>query len=483
MALQQSYPLPIPSYAATVSPVQVAGGCNVGGGGCRLPAAAQLLSSKEAAAHGIVGPRRRPLLFVLTASLFAITVPIEIAYANEMWVSRNFLGIPYHYALTSIIMLVAMAEDAGNLLRILSRSRVLFLAVCLGMVVTVGFLRNGGNRHIVFADLYVIRWFFVGFVLMRLAIVSGSLRQYLVAAAVVILLTSLRIDSRNTMGGQIDTTMVRVSSVDLWPVINLGTIMLGLLMTVTWPRGVFFSTFCCSAFSLLILLGGIRTSTRSLFLTQTICFLLCLFALSRDPRMAGRGQGLRRAGVIVFLLAAVAMAGLVVTGRILGSVTQLGTRFSAEHSERYNTGGARIAEAVDMLSNMGMKDWLVGLGAGGMFFNTLGYWASTPHIAVLGWLLKGGIFIAVVAIWSLYIAPAIAFARCTASPRRGLVLTPPILIVGPALLSWAFLTFLSGGLDIGSFLGLGGLSALWMQLSDDEQRFEQTRRQRGPSRS
>jgi hypothetical protein len=35
-------------------------------------------------------------------------------------------------------------------------------------------------------------------------------------------------------------------------------------------------------------------------------------------------------------------------------------------------------------------------------------------------------------------------------------------------MTWALLTFFSGGLDNGSLLGLGGLVALWMQLALDE---------------
>jgi hypothetical protein len=36
------------------------------------------------------------------------------------------------------------------------------------------------------------------------------------------------------------------------------------------------------------------------------------------------------------------------------------------------------------------------------------------------------------------------------------------------IVSWCALTFVSGGLDIGCFLALGGLTALWIQLADDD---------------
>jgi hypothetical protein len=290
---------------------------------------------------------------------------------------------------------------------------MLFYLACLLMVVVVGFLRNE-NRYIIFADLYAIRWFFVGFMLMRLAIISGSLRQFLVAAAVVVLATALRVDDRNTMGGAIDTKMVRVASSNLFTVMNLGTIMLGLLVSVNWPRGIFHVAFCSTAFAMLIFLGGIRSSTRSLFAFQTLCFLLCLFTLSRDPRMVGKGQGLRRAMVVVLLVAAVVLAYLVVKGTILGNVTQLGTRFDLDDA-RHDTGGARIDEAIDMLEQLTSWEWAFGMGAGGMFFSTLRFWATLPHIAVLGWLQKGGLFILAVAIWTLYIRPLWSFVAATAA--------------------------------------------------------------------
>jgi hypothetical protein len=441
----------------------------------RLPAAAQLLLSKTTQSLAIGGVCRHRLLFAATACLFGIIVPTEIAYEGELWVSRTIAGVPQHYILTSLVMLLSFASDGRYLQHLLGRPAVLFYVVCLLMVVAVGFLRNGGNRYLIFADLYTIRWFFVGFMLMRLAIASGSMRQYLVTATITTVATAMWISDRNTMGGQIDTSLLRSSSNDLWPVMNLGTIMVGLLVTVTWPRGILNVVFCSSAFSLLILLGGIKTSTRSLFIFQTLCFLLCLLALSRDPRMRGRSQELRKVFLVFVLMAAPLLTYLVVTGKILGGVTQLGARFTAESAARANTGAARLAEAADMLEKLAPEEWLFGMGVGGMFFNTLGYWASSPHIAVLGWLQKGGLFIFLVVLWTLYFAPATSFFKVVTLPRRDSPVPAPILIVGPPLLAWACLTFLSGGLDIGSFLGLGGLAAIWMQLADDERRFTAAR--------
>ena len=437
-----------------------------------MPAAAQLLFAKVARSLSIGTIRRRRLLFAATAGLFATIVPTEIAFGLEMWVSKTIAGIPQHYILTTLVVVIAIAADGKYLQRLLSRPITVFYLACLLMVVTVGIFRNGYNGYIVRADLYLIRWFFVGFMLMRLAIASGYLREYLMVAAVVILVTAFRISDRNTMGGQIDTSMMRVSSSDLWPVINLGLIMLGLLVTVNWPRGILHVAFTSSAFAALVLVGALRTSTRSLFISQTLCFLLCLVALSRDPRMRGRGRELRRAGLLLVLLGAAIVAYLVVTGQIMSELTQLGSRFTEETSERYDTGAYRLKEAYEMLETMTAEAWLFGVGVGGMWFSAYSNsWVGMPHIAILGWLFKGGFFVLLVVLWALYIRPFAAFLKSIVASRRDMPLPPAILIVGPPLLAWAMLTFLSGGLDLGSFLGLGGLSALWLQLADDERHF------------
>jgi hypothetical protein len=438
----------------------------------RLPAAAQLLLAKTSQSLAINGARPHRLLFVATACLFAAIVPTDIAFGLEMWVSKTIAGIPQHYILTTLTMLLAFGSDGKYLKQLLGRPIVVFYLSCLMLVVAVGVFRNGSNGFVIRADLYLIRWFFVGFMLMRMAIISGRLSEYLVLSAVVILVTVLRISDRNTMGGQIDSSVMRVGSSDFWPVINLGTIMFGLLVTVNWPRGIFHVAFCVSTFSLLVLLGGIKSSTRSLFIAQTLCFLLCLLALSRDPRMRGRGREIRNCIVVLILVAAALLAGLIVTGKILGNVTQLGTRFAEEVSERNDTGAYRLKEAYEMLEMMTPEEWIFGTGVGGMWFSTYCKdWTGLPHIAVLGWLFKGGFFILLVVLWALYIRPFAAFLKSVVAPRRDIPLPPAILIVGPPLLAWATLTFISGGIDIGTFFGLGGLSALWLQLADDERHF------------
>ena len=134
-----------------------------------------------------------------------------------------------------------------------------------------------------------------------------------------------------------------------------------------------------------------------------------------------------------------------------------------------------------MVEELTPDEWVFGKGLGGMFYSKMGAWTNVPHIAVLGWLQKGGVAVFLLVLFTVYIAPGLAFFRQLVRPRRTSPLPPPILVVGPMLVSWCALTFISGGIDIGSFLGLGGLTALWMQLFDDDQVFEAERRRRSAS--
>lgn len=129
-----------------------------------------------------------------------------------------------------------------------------------------------------------------------------------------------------------------------------------------------------------------------------------------------------------------------------------------------------------MVEELPPDEWILGKALGGMFYSRLGYWSNAPHIAVLVWLQKGGIPLFLIVLATVYIAPSLAFFRQLSRPRKTSPLPPPILIVGPMLVSWCALTFVSGGIDIGSFLALGGLTYLWIQLADDDKVFEWHRR-------
>ena len=440
-----------------------------------LPGVAQILPRATARGLGLTEGRHRIGLFLLVCLLLGTIIPSEIAFDAEMFYSRSILGIPPHYALTAFTVALALAVDLRYYQRLVSRPLVGLSLLILTGLLAIGFVKYGFRSYLVRSDIYIIRWFFVGFMLMRLAIAAGMLRPYLVFAAAVILVTAFGIDATNTEAGRVDTSLKRVVSSNLWPVINCGTIMIGLLLTVTWPRSFTYAAFGSIAFAILTFVGSIRTSTRSLFIIQSMCIVLVLLALSRDPRMRGRGRGVRRAATAFAILGAVFMIYQVAVGGLFGGYSQLGSRFRDTSVGVQDTGFGRIQEALGMVEELTPDEWLVGKGLGGMFYSNLGAWTNVPHIAVLGWLQKGGLAVFLLVLFTVYIAPTAAFFSQLSRPRRSSPIPPPILVVGPMLVSWCALTFVSGGIDIGSFLGLGGLTALWIQLTADDKVFQKER--------
>jgi hypothetical protein len=437
-----------------------------------LPAAAQILPATTARSLGLTAGKHRLGLFFLVCALFGVIVPVEIAADSEMFVSRRIMGVPPHFALTAIVVAMAVLYDLRYYQRVLTRPTVVLGLVCIAILLGMGVARYGVSSVLVRSDLYIMRWFFVGFILMRLATATGMLRPYLVFATIVILVVAGRIDSTNSLAGQIDTATKRISSSNLYPVINCGTVMIGLLLSATWPRSWRYAVFGAGAFTLLIFIGSIRSSTRSTFAVQSLCLLLVLLALSRDPRMRGRGRGVQRAATAIAVLGIAFLICQIALGNFLGGYSQLAGRFAeATQETSTGTGQGRLAEATMMVEGMTPDEWLLGKALGGMFYSSLGYWGNAPHIAVLVWLQKGGIPLLLIVLATVYIAPSVAFFKQLSRPRRTSPLPPPILVVGPMLLSWCALTFISGGIDIGSFLGLGGLTYLWIQLTDDDRSF------------
>ena len=442
-----------------------------------LLAAAQVLPAATARALGVTEGRHRLGLFVLVCALFGVIVPFEIAADSQMFVSRTIMGIPPHYAITAFVVALAVLFDLSYFQRVLTRPAVVLGLVCIAILLVEGVFRYGMRSYLVRSDLYIMRWFFVGFILMRLATAAGMLRPYLVFAAIVLLAIAAGIDSTNSLAGEIDTATRRIGSANLWPVINCSTVMIGLLLSVTWPRSWRYAAFGSAAFAVLTFIGSIRTSTRSLFAVQALCVVLVLLALSRDPRMRGRGRGIQRAATAVAVLGTAFLVYQIVLGNFLGGYSQLAGRF--EETTRENRFEGRMAEAVMMVEELTPDEWILGKGLGGMFYSKLGYWANAPHISVLVWLQKGGIPLFLIVLATVYITPTLAFFRQLSRPRKSSPLPPPILIVGPMLVSWCALTFVSGGTDIGSLLGLGGLTYLWIQLTDDDKVFEWRRRNAG----
>jgi hypothetical protein len=436
-----------------------------------LPAAAQVVAAGTAQAIGITEGRRRSGLFLLVCGLMGVIVPVEIAADSEMFVSRTIMGIPPHYALTAMTLALAVLTDLRYYQRVVARPLLAVGLACLMSMLVIGVARHGLGSQLVRSDIYIVRWFLVGFILMRLAIAAGMLRPFLLFSATVILLTAFGIDFKNTEAGAIDTAIKRVVSSNLWPVINLGMIMIGLLITVTWPRAWYYGAIGLCAFGFLIFAGTIRTSTRSNFTAQAICLVLSLVALSRDPRMRGHRRGLQRAVTIVVVLAVTYLGYQLISGNFLSDYSQISKRFT-EAQQETRFGASRVDEAVGMVESLSPSEWVFGMGLGGMFYSTLNFWANVPHIAVLGALQKGGTVIFILVLLFVYIAPSFAFVKQLTLPRRTSPLPPPILVVGPSLLAWCALTCISGGVDPGSFLGLGGLTALWIQLVDDDKVFQ-----------
>jgi len=436
-----------------------------------LPALSQLLTSATRRSHGLSEVPRKLSLFVLVCVAFAWIVPTEIAIQTVMFESRRVAGIPVHYIPTAFVFALAILFDSRYFVRLLSRPTVALALACFGFVLAIGLVRYGIGSYMIRSDIYLLRWYVVGVILMRLAIASGMLAPFLVFAALTIGLTASAIDVAVTAGGEIDTAVVRIGSTPLWAAVNCGTIVGSLLLTTTWPKGPLYQVAGVAFFAANFFFGAIRTSTRSAFIVQALAFALAFVVLSRDPRTRGARQGVGRF-VSVGILALSGYGLVQITqGRFLQGFTQLGSRFQENAvlgAWEYGTGLARVVEATEMVRGMEVDELLLGRGLGGGFLSVLGSWYNCPHIGVLGWLLKGGFVLLAVAGVTVYLLPATAFAKQLLASSRSRLYPAPILVVGPGLLSWCTLTFLSGGYDNGSLLGLGMLAALWMQLTDDE---------------
>jgi len=420
---------------------------------------------------------------LIACFLFGVIIPTEIAYESELFVSRRIFGIPPHYVITAVALFVGLIADLRYYTWLLTRPVVLFGLACLLYVVALGALRHGLSSYMLRSDFYIIRWFFVGFVLMRLAITSGKLHWYMIFAAGTILFVMFALDYKSTLGHQVDTSTRRAISWSTYPVTNCGTVMISLGMMCFWPRSRLLALAFAGSYGLLFFGGAIRTSTRSLFVQQSFCLVMMLLALSRDPRMRGRGQQLRRLGVFFGVAAVVYLAWQIASGGLLAGYTQLSERFSTGGLVNDGTMRARLGEAAELLTSMTADEWILGGGLGAMFFTPLGYWTNTPHIAVLGWLQKGGVVIFLAVLYLVYIRSGVGLMAAMSRTGRQSPLPPAILVVGPPLVAWLALTFISGGLDIGSFLGIGGLTALWMQLYADEMSLRPARRQNAPNAS
>jgi hypothetical protein len=444
-----------------------------------VPALAQILPAPMIRALGIAAVPRNLVVFTLVCVAFAWIVPTEIAIQTELFVSRTVLGIPVHYIPTAFVLALAIVFDSRTFVRLLSRPSVAFALLCFGFVLAVGIAKQGMGNYMVRSDVYILRWFVIGVILMRLAIASGMLGPFLVFACMTLALTAASIDASNTGWGELDTAAQRSGSTPLWAAVNCGTIFCSLLLATLWPKSTLYQVLGLVCFAANFFFGAVRTSTRSEFIVQALAFFLVLVALSRDPRMRGRGRSLARVARVAVASAFVYLIVQITRGKLLTSYSQLGDRFRENSGVglwEYGTGLARVVEAREMLQGMEIDELLLGRGLGGGFMSILGAWYSCPHIGVFGWLLKGGFVIFGIALLTVYILPATGFVRQLLGGSRGRATPAPILLVGAGLLSWCALTLMSGGFDNGSMLGLGALAGLWMQLTDDERVLHASRR-------
>lgn len=433
----------------------------------RLALLPQILTKSAAAKCHVYTTRGSFGRLVLALGLFALIIPAEIVRDSEMFVSRRIFGIPPHYAITAFVFAIAIITDLRYYGRLIAKPLVAFSIAVLLYVLVIGVLRHGVGSQLVRSDVYIVRWFVVGFLLMRLAISSGYTQAYFIGTAIVLLAVTATVDYQTTHGHEIATGERRAVVSSIYRVLNCGTIMIGLGLTAMWPRSRLIGVFFVTAYLSLVFLGGIRTSTRSLFGQQVLCFLLILAALYRDPRTAGRGKQLGRATLALVAVVASYVVWQVTAGGLLTDYTLLGGRFSNLDLASDGTFVARVTEVRDLVLSLSADEWVLGQGLGGMFYSALGYWNNTPHIAVAAWLQKGGLAVFLVVLYSIYYRPMVGFLRALWKANRNKLIPAPVLVVGPAFVSWLFLTFVSGGIDTGAFLGLGGLVAFWMQLAVD----------------
>jgi len=280
-----------------------------------------------------------------------------------------------------------------------------------------------------------------------------------------------------------DTSIRRVTTSNMWPVAYCSFITIGLMLNAMWPMGTLWQSVGLTALTVSIVVGSVRTSTRSLFAVQAALLILTLLALAKDPRMAARQKWLNRLKVFVVAAIVLYVGRQVVTGRIFASISLLSQRFLGEEG----TGAMRLRELYDMFASFGPIDWVFGGGLGSYFVTELGWWTARPHIAFFAWLQKGGGLLFVAAALMVLNIPIWAF---TASLTRrsgtesGFLkgMPRPILVIVPPLIAWFVTTFISGGFDNGSMLALGGLTALWIEM-EDESRLLNSNRYRGMAMS
>ena len=433
----------------------------------RYPAISQLSLSGVFA--GSQGRTLNNLLVTLAAcGLWLITLMTEVGGEYEAFAKRQILGImTVHIAISLVVLLLYLSVDGAYLGRLLTRNTFVIGAIGVVYVFVIGLARNG-NTLLFREEFYAIRWFAVGFMLMRIVIVQKGLRFFLVLSATATAVLLYLIMEKATNASLADTSIRRVTTSNMWPVAYCGFISIGLMISAMWPLGTPWQVVGLSSLASSIIVGSVRTSTRSLFAVQAAMLVLALIALSKDPRMAERRKWLNRLQLVTLAAVLLYLARQIVTGRAFTSISLISRRFLGSDG----TGEMRLKELFDMLAGFGPIDWLFGGGLGSFFVTELGWWTARPHIAYFTWLQKGGVVMFVAASVLIYGRTMWAFASALTSRSRSAVsalrgMPRPILVVGPPLIAWFATTFISGGFDNGSMLALGGLTALWIQMEDE----------------
>jgi hypothetical protein len=438
-----------------------------------LPTAARFPALSQLSLPGtFAGPQGRTMnnivATLIACGLWLVTLRLEVGGEYEAFAKRQIFGLlTVHIAITLAVLLFYLALDAGYLGRLFSRSTFVIAALGVLYVFAVGLVRNG-NTLLFREECYAIRWFAVGFMLMRVVITQKGIKLFLLLSAVASAVLLYLIMEKATGETLADTSIRRVTTSNMWPVAYCGFISIGLMLNALWPLGTQWQVVGLSALTTVIVVGSVRTSTRSLFAVQAAMLAMTLLALAKDPRMAAKRRWLNRLQLFLISGVVLYLGRQIVTGRIFASISLISRRFLGSEG----TGSMRIKELTDMFAAFGPIDWFFGDGLGSYFVTELGWWTARPHIAYFTWLQKGGLVIFLAATVLIYARTMWSFAAALLPTRRqtGLPydgMPKPILVVGPPLLAWFGTTFISGGFDNGSMLALGGLSALWIQLEDE----------------
>jgi len=107
----------------------------------------------------------------VACGLWLITLLTEVGGEYEAFAKRQILGfMTIHIAISLAVLLLYIMIDAAYIGRLLPRNSFVIAPICVAYVFVIGFVRQG-NTLLFREECYAIRWFAVGFMLMRIVIV------------------------------------------------------------------------------------------------------------------------------------------------------------------------------------------------------------------------------------------------------------------------------------------------------------------------